>query len=140
MVIISMVRHPGALPIVRQAGEKHKMKIRCLKAECPSCKQSGSIQLFLNKNGEVGYARTRHYSHLDKDTKKPQFTYCKIEDLEALKTLLSQQGVSLSAVVSQIGQGQSRSIHDLKVKESSFKSEKEAGPLGFEPRTFSLEG
>ena len=119
---------------------KNRMKIKCIKAECPSCKQSGSIQLFLNKKDEVRYARTRHYSHLDKDTKKPQFTYCKIEDLEALKTLLSQAGVSLFAVVGQIGQGKNRNIHDLKVKESSFKSEKEAGPLGFEPRTFSLEG
>ena len=115
------------------------VKYKCVKAECPICNQIGSIQLFLNKQGEVRYARTRHYSHPDKDSKKPQFTYCKIEDLEALKTLLSQQGVSLSAIVGQIGQGQSRNIHDLKVKDSS-PILGEAGPLGFEPRTFSLEG
>jgi len=105
------------------------MKIKCAKAVCPSCKQSGSIQLFLNKKDEVRYARTRHYSHLDQDSKKPQFTYCRIENLEALETLLKSQGISLSVVVGQIGQAQSRNVHDLKVKESSFKSEKEAGPL-----------
>ena len=84
------------------------MKIKCVKAECPSCRLTGSIQLFLNRSGEVRYARTRHYSHIDKDSKKPQFTYCKIEDLEALKTLLFQLGVSLSAnnTAGQVGQAQ----------------------------------
>ena len=98
------------------------MKIKCVKAECPSCKLTGSIQLFLNRDGEVKYARTRHYSHLDKDSKKPQFTYCKIGDLEALKTLITQQGVSLSVVKAEsgkTGQGQTEKIHDLELKDSS---------------------
>ena len=82
------------------------MKIKCVKAECPICNLIGSIQLFMNRSGEVRYARTRHYSHIDKDSKKPQFTYCKIEDLEALKTLLLQQGISLNNTVTagQVGQ------------------------------------
>jgi hypothetical protein len=63
--------------------------------QCPICHITGSTQLFLNKEGEVRYARVKHYSHLDRDSKKPQFTYCKITDLEALKTLLSQQNISL---------------------------------------------
>jgi len=31
-----------------------------------------------------------------KDSKKPQVTCCKIEDLDELKTLLRQQGITLS--------------------------------------------
>jgi len=31
-----------------------------------------------------------------KDSKKQQFTYCKINDLEALKTLLSNKPITLS--------------------------------------------
>ena len=90
------------------------VKYKCIKAECPVCKVTGSIQLFLNKNGDVRYARTRHYSNLDKDSKKPQFTYCKIEDLEALKTLLSQQGVSLTTEKSTAGQvGQAQRLKTL---------------------------
>ena len=83
-------------------------KIKCLKLECPICKQIGSIQLFLNKQNEVRYARTRHYSHIDKDSKKPQFTYCKIQDLQALQTLLLNKGISLSTeevTAGQVGHG-----------------------------------
>ena len=84
------------------------MRIKCIKAECPVCKVTGSIQLFLNTNREVRYARTRHYSHIDKDSKKPQFTYCKINDLEALQTLLSDKGISLTTeqvTAGQVGHG-----------------------------------
>jgi hypothetical protein len=83
------------------------MKIKCVKAECPICNVAGSIQLFMNRNGEVRYARTRHYSHIDKDSKKPQFTYCKIQDLQALQTLLLNKGISLSTeevTAGQVGQ------------------------------------
>jgi len=79
------------------------MKIKCVKAGCPICKLNSSIQLFLNRNGEVKYARTRHYSHIDKVSKKPQFTYCKLS-LEELKTLLNSQGVSLSIGKADSGQ------------------------------------
>jgi len=56
------------------------MKIKCLKTECPSCKLTGSIPLFTNRDGEVKYARTRHYQNLG-DSKTPQFTYCRVEDI-----------------------------------------------------------
>jgi len=41
--------------------------------------------LFLNNNGEVRYARVRHYKGLN-EFKKPQFEYQKVKDLEDLKT------------------------------------------------------
>ena len=90
------------------------------KSRMPSCKLTGSIQLFLNRNGEVKYARTRHYSHLDKDSKKPQFTYCRL-DLEELKTLLKSQSISLSIgkADGSLGQSQSGEIHDLELKDPS---------------------
>ena len=102
---------------------KNQMKIKCIKAECPQCHIVGSIQLFLNKQNEVKYARTRHYVKLDPITKKPQFEYHKVEDLEALKTLLKSQSISLStdkAKIGQVGQSQERKIHDLKLNNSSL--------------------
>ena len=77
----------------------------------------------MNKKGEVRYARTRHYSHIDKDSKKPQFTYCKIEDSVILKTLITQQGISLSvdkAESGQLGQGSNAEIHDLKLQDQAL--------------------
>ena len=122
-------------------------KIKCLKLECPICKQIGSIQLFLNKQNEVRYARTRHYSHLDKDSKKPQFTYCKIENLDALEESLRELGFSLPTANGQVvtmGQAtQEPSIetsNSIQNTQAFSKNIKNAGPLGFEPRTFSLEG
>ena len=101
------------------------MKIKCVKLLCPICGNFGSCQMFLNKQGQVRYARVRHYSHLDKQTKKPQFTYCKLADLEALKTLLLNKGFSLStdkAKSGQTGQNFTLKMHDLKLKGSSFVS------------------
>lgn len=96
------------------------MKFKCVKAECPNCKIIGSIQLFLNKDNQVKYARTRHYSHLDKDSKKPQFSYCKINDLEVLQTLIKSIDISLSTNIPSIGQlGQN--IHDQKLKDLTSK-------------------
>ncbi len=71
------------------------MKYRCFKSECPECHNTGSIQLFINNKHEVRYARTRH-TYLAKESKRQQFTYCKIKDLEALKTLLSNKPITLS--------------------------------------------
>ena len=101
---------------------KRLVKIKSAKGVCIVCKLAGSIRLVLNRDGEVKYARTRHYPHLDKDSKKLQFTYCKIEELEPLKTLITQQGVSLSVVRAdggQISQGQTEKIQDLELKDSS---------------------
>ena len=81
------------------------MKYKCFKSQCPVCHQTGSIQLFLNKKLEVKYARTRHHSYTTKHNKKQQFTYCKIKDIEELKTLLSKQNISVTATASgQVGQ------------------------------------
>jgi len=71
----------------------------------------GLAQIFLNREGIIKYARIRHYTHNDEVTKKPQFTYCKIEDTESLKTLLKTQGISLTtekAISGQIGQSQAK--------------------------------
>ena len=119
------------------------VKIKCVKAECPICGKKGSCQLFLNKQNEVIYARVRHYLRLNPTTKKPQFEYHKVEDLEALKTLLKTKGVSFStgkANKGQIDQKQAVSNIAPKLKYSSLNLKMGAGPLGFEPRTFSLEG
>ena len=84
------------------------MKIKCVKIECSVCHRVGLAQVFLNKRNEARYARVRHYSHINKDSHKPQFTYCKIQDLEPLKTLLCQRGISLSTeklTAGQVGHG-----------------------------------
>ena len=99
------------------------MKIKCVKLQCPICGNSGSTQLFLNRINQVRYARVRHYSHINKVSKKPQFSYCKIENLEALKTLLSNKGISLNTdkpKSGQIGQKATDRIHDQILKDSSF--------------------
>ena len=126
MVFLSMVKHSGdSLDLGRKV--INQMKIKCVKAECPICKITGSIQLFINKQNEVRYARTRHYSHLDKDSKKPQFTYCKIEDLEALKTLLNGQ----------LCQDKPSNNIDQKLKDSNFNFLMEPR-AGFDPATITL--
>jgi hypothetical protein len=98
-------------------------KIKCLKAECPICKITGTIQLFLNRHGEIKYARTRHYSHLDKESKKPQFSYCKIMDLESLKTLLKTQSISLTAEKAMGGQVGQTNNGDLLNPEKSLNQQ-----------------
>ena len=103
---------------------KTLVKYKCFKAKCPICGNFGSLQLFLNNTGRITYARVRHHQG------KGKFTYCKVTDTEALKTLLTGPN----------GQGQTANNIDLKLKDSSLKRGEMAGPLGFEPRTFSLEG
>jgi len=99
------------------------MKIKCVKLQCPVCSKSGSCQLFLNKQNQIRYARVRHYSHINKQTRKPQFTYCKLTDLEALKTLLFNKNISLTtdeAKSGQIGQCSTLKLHDHKLRDSSL--------------------
>jgi hypothetical protein len=104
-------------PIVRQAGEKGMSKFKCVKLEFTR-KKSGLARLFLNKQKEVKYAKVRHCSHRDEISKKPQFTYCRL-DLGELKTLLNSQGVSLSIGKAHRSPGQSQTgkTHDLELKE-----------------------
>jgi hypothetical protein len=100
------------------------VKYKCFKIQCPVCRDAGSIQLFINKKGEVRYARTRHYLGNGK------FSYCKIEDTEALKTLLKSQGISMStdkANNGSMGQGQTLKLHDIKLKESSLIQQNKGG-------------
>ena len=96
------------------------MRIKCVKLQCLTCGKSGSTQLFLNKLNQIRYARTRHYSHIDKDSRKPQFTYHKIENLDLLKTLLSNQGIQLNKNKTNCGQtGQVNNI-DQKLEDLSL--------------------
>jgi len=104
------------------------VKYKCYKLKCPACGNTGSLQLFLNKQGKVTYARVRHYRG------KGKFTYCKtplqkLDNLKELQTLLNGQN----------GQHQTTNNIDQKHPESSLKPAM-AGPVGFEPTTFSLEG
>ena len=84
-------------------------------AECPVCKLTGSIQLFMNRSSEVRYAMARNYSHLYKDPKKPQFNYCKIENLDNLKTLLPHEFIS--ATILDQERDQNQAIVNQKLKE-----------------------
>ena len=106
------------------------MKIKCVKLDCPQCKKKGLAQLFLNKAGSIRYGRVRHYSHNDAVSHKPQFTYCKIDDLESLKTLLKTQGINLSvekAESGQLGQNQNTKDHDLLKPENSLIQQNRSG-------------
>jgi hypothetical protein len=68
------------------------MKIKCIKLQCPICSKDGNCQVFFNKQNEIRYGRVRHY--IPKEAKeynrdnKYNFSYCKLEDLQQLETLL----------------------------------------------------
>ena len=90
--------------------------------ECPQCHKKGFAQLFLRKDSAIRYARIHHYTHLDKESRKPQFTYCRIENMEALKTLICQQGIPLSVdkeEIGHLGQTSNTKKHDLELDNSS---------------------
>jgi hypothetical protein len=123
------------------------MKIKCITTEkCPICGDKGSIQVFFNKQLQIKYGRVRHYTGLN-EAKKPQFSYCKIENLNQLEALLTSLNFQFSQTQQkQLGQKTTKDFHDqtsvsllIGQPGSSLKT-KVAGPLGFEPRTFSLEG
>ena len=106
------------------------MKIKCVKLVCSQCQKEGLAQLFLNNAGTIKYARVRHYSHNDAATHKPQFTYCKIENLEPLKTLLKTQDINLpneKADSGQVGQSQNRKEHDLTKPKNSLIQQNMSG-------------
>jgi hypothetical protein len=122
-------------------------RIKCVKLECSICHKVGLAQIFLRKDGSISYARVRHYSHLDKVSKKPQFTYCKIEDLETLKALIKSKGISLSideVKKGQLGQGQTNKNHDLKLKDSSLNQQNQGRSssswLGHKPSKLAIPG
>ena len=77
------------------------MKIKCVKLECGVCGKLASIQLFLNKSGEIKYARAGHYiGRLDG---KPQFEYHQ-QSLECLQRKLNEMPKDVySQIVGQLG-------------------------------------
>jgi hypothetical protein len=106
------------------------MNIKCLKLVCSKCQKSGLAQMFLNNAGSIRYARVRHYSHNDSATHKPQFTYCKLEDLESLKDLLKSEGISLNtdrAIKGQLGQSDNKKIRDQEDSENSLNQQNKSG-------------
>ena len=68
------------------------VKYKCFKTQCPICQNSGSLQLFINRQGKVTYARVKHRIHENQPDYNPNikynYKYCKIPDLQQLETLL----------------------------------------------------
>jgi hypothetical protein len=110
------------------------VKYKCIKTQCPICGNLGSCQLFLNREGTIRYSRVRHYEG------KGKFTYHKVEDLEALKTLLKSQDISISnsKAMGQLGQEQTLEKHDPNLKDlSSVSSGRSLVWLGHQPPTLT---
>jgi hypothetical protein len=100
------------------------MKIKYVKLEC-QCKKMGLAQIFLNNEGTIRYERIRHFSHKDAISHKPQLTYPKIDNLDALKDLLKSHNISLDtekALSGQLGQSKSKEVRDLLKPENSLIS------------------
>jgi hypothetical protein len=112
---------------------KSMVKYKCVKIDCPICHLKGSLQLFINRQGRITYFRVRHYRG------KGKFSYCKIEKTNL--DLLQNQGLQLPSALDQghSGQNLKHAQHQIGQAHSSSKCFKEP-PLGFEPRTFSLQG
>ncbi len=95
------------------------VKYKCFKTQCPECGNFGSLQLFINNSNRVTYSRVRHYNG------KQKYTYCKIQNIEALKTLLSNKNISIHTNKTNKGQkGQNNNYHyiDQQLRISSLKS------------------
>jgi hypothetical protein len=133
------------------------MKIKCIKLDkCPICGDKGSCQLFFNKQLQIKYCRARHIIHKNEQGYNPNikynFRYCKLNfsQIETVLTSHSFQSPIAEAQSNKVGQvdiGTSEKIHDQTSvsllggqADSRLNLKREAGPLGFEPRTFSLEG
>jgi hypothetical protein len=109
------------------------MKIKCVKFPCERCGNLATIQVFYNKSGVVKYARARHY--LNKQNGKPQFEYHQ----QSLQYLEKKLGELSYISITKNDQHDSLNIDQLNLQ-SSPKLKSMAGPKGFEPLTFSLEG
>ena len=108
------------------------MKYKCVKLECEVCGNLATIQLFYNKSGAIKYARARHYKGTTKG--KPQFEYHQ-QTLQYVKRKLE-----LSNEKATIGHNGHQINNDQEKIEITPKIGFMAGPMGFEPMTFSLEG
>ena len=82
------------------------VKYKCFKTQCPKCGNTGSLQLFLNKQNEVKYARVRHIIHKNEQGYNPNlkynFHYCKIENLQQLETLLKSLSLKFPTSTTQL--------------------------------------
>jgi hypothetical protein len=102
------------------------MKIKCFRFECSQCGEIASIQVFYRKDGTVSYSRARHRN-------EKGFYYHKQSKEYAIKKL---------GDLTKLDQGQSinNKFIDHENLEFSFDLKSKAGPMGFEPTAFSLEG
>ena len=92
------------------------MKIKCTRVPCQICNKLASIQLFYNQSGDTKYPRARHYTSTLNG--KPQFQY-HVQNIDALKTLLKTQSISLTTEKAQSGQvGQAKHIDQLNPENS----------------------
>ena len=97
--------------------EEIGIKYKCIKAECQVCGKVSSIQLIFRSNGELAYARARHYVGM-KDC-KPQFEYHP-HTLESMKTLLKTQNISHN-ITAKTDNGQIGQVnYDLNKAENCF--------------------
>jgi hypothetical protein len=105
------------------------MKIKGYRFPCEVCNNSivCSIQVFFRKNGEVSYARARHYG----DDKK---FYYHQQSLEYVNKKLGE-----TANIDPCQASDNKSIGQTSI-ESSPKSIMVAGGEGFEPSTPNLGG
>ena len=105
------------------------MKIKGYRFPCEVCNNSidSNVQVFFRKNGEVSYARARHYG-ADKKfyniQKSLECTNRKIREIDTIDPCQDSNNKSF----------------DQTTTESDSKIGLMAGPKGFEPLTFSLEG
>ena len=105
---------PRAQPIVRQAGDKSRMKYQCIKTDnCSVCGNKGTIQAFLNSANSIRYARTRH--HLN-----GKWSYCRLRNLREVEALLKAKPLRDQE---QTGQGQAKNNRSSNHLNSSLKPE-----------------
>ena len=102
------------------------MKIKCFGFECEVCNNLASIQVFFRKDRSVSYARAKHQG-ADKKV------YYHQQSIEYINRKLRERG--------NIDPGQlvQQKNTDLDKAQNNPKALM-AGPMGFEPMTFSLEG
>jgi hypothetical protein len=106
------------------------MKIKGYRFPCEVCGEGKvvcSVQVFFRKKGEVSYARARHYGS------EKKFYYHQ-QSLEYTNRKLRE-----IANIDPCQESNNKSI-DQKETEKGVKLGTMAGPMGFEPMTFSLEG
>ena len=97
------------------------------------CGNSGSLQLFINKQAKVTYARVKHRIHENQPDHNPNikynYKYCKISDSKQLETLLNSVNIQYPkpnnetpslGQLGQCGQDAALKTHDPQLRSSSF--------------------